>query len=305
MQRQFPDFTAASRLTIALVLAAAPVSWACAAAPPSNPPAARPADAITIPPSDKTAADALKNSPRHGEWVDIEMPGSEVKLKTWVVYPESKAKAPVVLVIHEIFGLTDWVRGVADQLAADGFIALAPDLLSGMGPGGGGTEALGDSVRETIRKLTPDDVSTRLNAVRDYGLKLPAARADKSACIGFCWGGSASFNYAVRQPKLSAAVVYYGTGPMIDGKPHAEAMGKIACPVLGCYGGDDARVTSTVEPTAAAMAELKKTYTHREYEAAGHGFLRQSSADQRDGANLKAAQAAWKETIEFLHANTK
>ena len=250
------------------------------------------------------ATKALADSPRHGEWVDIALPGSEVKLKTWVVYPESKAKAPIVLVIHEIFGLTDWVRGVADQLAADGFIALAPDLLSGMGPDGGGTESLGDQVGQTIRKIAPDDVAARLNAVRDYGLKLPAARGDKSACIGFCRGRSASFNYAVRQPKLNAAVVYYGTAPMTDGKPDTAALGKIACPVLGCYGGDDARVTATVEPTAAAMGELKKTFTHREYDAAGHGFLRQSSADQRNGANLKAAQSAWKETIEFLHANT-
>jgi len=310
MKPTFPDFSVFRGLTVAcLVAAASTMSRSEAAAPPAAPPQAKqPADAPQagsgIPASDKTVADALKNSPRHGEWVDIALPGSEVKLKTWVVYPESKAKAPIVLVIHEIFGLTDWVRGVADQLAADGFIALAPDLLSGMGPDGGGTESLGDQVGQTIRKIAPDDVAARLNAVRDYGLKLPAARGDKSACIGFCWGGSASFNYAVRQPKLNAAVVYYGTAPMTDGKPDTAALGKIACPVLGCYGGDDARVTATVEPTAAAMGELKKTFTHREYDAAGHGFLRQSSADQRNGANLKAAQSAWKETIEFLHANT-
>jgi carboxymethylenebutenolidase len=209
-----------------------------------------------------------------------------------------------VLVIHEIFGLTDWVRSVADQLAADGFIALAPDLLSGMGPNGGGTEALGDKVRETIRTLTPDQVADRLNAVREHGLKLPSANG-KSASIGFCWGGTASFNYAVRQPALNAAVVYYGSGPSKDGEPDVEAMKKIAAPVLGCYGGDDARVTSTVEPTANAMAAAKKPFTHHAYDKAGHGFLRQSSADQREGANLKAAQEAWKTTLEFLREHTK
>jgi carboxymethylenebutenolidase len=257
-----------------------------------------------IPPSDKTAVEALTNSPRHGEWVDIALPGSEMKIKAFVAFPERSDKAPVVLVIHEIFGLTDWVRGVADQLAADGFIAIAPDLLSGMGPDGGGTEALGEKARETIRSLTPDQVAARLNAVRDYALNLPSA-SGKTASIGFCWGGTASFNYAVRQPGLNAAVVYYGTGPMKDNQPDVEAMSKIAAPVLGCYGGDDARVTSTVVPTAKAMAEAKKPFTHHAYDKAGHGFLRQSTADQRDGANLKAAQEAWKTTIEFLREHTK
>lgn len=271
---------------------------------PAAPPPDAQAPSIAIPPDAQHAADAIAKSPRHGEWVDIALTGSDTKLKTWVVYPERSDKAPVVIVIHEIFGLTDWVRGVADQLAADGFIALAPDLLSGMGPDGGGTEALGDKVGETIRKITPEDQASRLNAVRDFALKLPSA-SDKSACIGFCWGGSASFNYAARQPALNAAVVYYGTAPMDQGKPDTASLERIACPILGCYGGDDARVTATVEPTAEAMLKLNKSFTHHAYDKAGHGFLRQSDASQRDGANLKAAQEAWKTTIEFLRVNTK
>jgi carboxymethylenebutenolidase len=256
-----------------------------------------------IPPDNEHALDALKNSPRHGEWVDIDLAaaGAEsaaaIKLKTWVVYPERKDKAPVVLVIHEIFGLTDWVRAVADQLAAEGFIAVAPDLVSGMGPNGGGTDSLGEGARETIRKLTPEETARRLNAARDYAIKLPAA-SDKTASIGFCWGGSASFNHAVAQPKLNAAVVYYGTAPT-----EKDALSKIACPVLGFYGGDDARVTSTVEATASAMKELNKAFTHHTYEGAGHGFLRQQSG--QDGANLKAAQQAWSETIAFLKKHTQ
>jgi hypothetical protein len=156
----------------------------------------------------------LKDSPRHGEWVDVPLatepggaagggrPGDAAAskpIKTWIVYPERAEKAPVVIVIHEIFGMTDWVRATADQLAADGFIAIAPDLLSGKGPGGGATDSMkSEEVREAIRKLTPEEVSSRLNAVRDFALKLPAA-AQKVGCIGFCWGGSQSFRYAAEQ----------------------------------------------------------------------------------------------------------
>jgi carboxymethylenebutenolidase len=213
-----------------------------------------------------------------------------------VVYPESKEKAPVVLVIHEIFGLTDWVRGVADQLASEGFIAVAPDLLSGKGPNGGGTDSFtGNDVRAAIQKLTPEEVAQRLDAVREYALAFPSAK-DRTATIGFCWGGGQSFAYATHQPKLNGAVVYYGTPPK-----DSSALGKIACPVLGMYGQADNRVTSTVEPTAKSMSELGKSYMHHEYENAGHGFLRQQSG--KEGANLKASQQAWRETIEFLKKN--
>lgn len=250
-----------------------------------------------IPPADTGASDALKDSPRHGEWVDVPLEDGTT-LKTWIVYPEVAGKAPVVLVIHEIFGLTDWIRAVADQLAADGFIAIAPDLLSGMGPGGGGTESFaGDAVREAIRKLTPDQVAQRLDAVRRYALALPAASA-KSASIGFCWGGTASFRYAMRQPQLNAAVVYYGSGPT-----NQQELASINCPVLGLYGGDDARVTSTVEPSATAMKAAGKSFESHVFDGAGHGFLRQQSA--RDGANQRAADAAWKRTVEFLHEHLR
>jgi carboxymethylenebutenolidase len=249
-----------------------------------------------IPADEASAPAALRDSPRHGEWIDVASPGGGPAIKTWVVYPQRPDKAPVVVVIHEIFGLTDWVRGVADSLAAEGFIALAPDLLSGMGPGGGGTASFqGDAVREAIGKLKGEEVARRLDAVRAAGLALPSA-ASKSACIGFCWGGSSSFAYARAQPGLSAAVVYYGTAPQ-----DKEALRRIACPVLGLYGGDDARVTSTVQATATAMRELGKPFEQHVYAGAGHGFLRQQSG--RDGANLKAAREGWRETIAFLQKN--
>jgi carboxymethylenebutenolidase len=223
--------------------------------------------------------------------VDIKLPDGG-KLVTWVVYPETKSKAGVVIVIHEIFGLSDWARGVADQLAKEGFIALAPDLLSGKGPNGGGTDSLGEDVGKVIRTLTPEDVALRLNAVRDYALKLPASNG-KAGSVGFCWGGTASFAYAAAQPKLDAAVVYYGTSPV-----DAAAYAKISSPVLGLYGGDDARVDATIPTAEAEMKKLNKRYTPRVFEGAGHGFLRQLSA--KDGANLKAAEQAWPATLAFF-----
>lgn len=274
-----------------------------AAAPEGRPAVPASAGAPALPADGDNATKALVDSPRHGEWVDIPLPaptaaagdpeGKRPSLRTWVSFPERKDNAPVVLVIHEIFGLTDWVRGVADQLAAEGFIAVAPDLLSGKGPNGGGSDSFqGDAVRNAVRTLDAKEVVERLNAARDYAVALPAATR-KSACIGFCWGGSSTWTYATKQPALDAAVVYYGTGP-----ESKEALAAIACPVVGFYGGDDQRVTATVEPTKTLASEADKSFTAHVYEGAGHGFLRQQTG--RDGKNAAAAKAAWKETIAFL-----
>ena len=254
---------------------------------------ARAADVPAIPPAEADAKAALNKSPRHGEWVDIALAAGGPKIRSFVVYPERKDKAPVVIVIQEIFGLSDWIRSVADQLAADGFIAIAPDLLSGKGPNGGGTDAFAgrDDVTRAVRDLKPDQVMAALDAVRDFGLKLPAANG-KSATVGFCWGGGMSFAYAAHQPQLDAAVVYYGT------PPDEAGIAKIKAPVLGNYGGDDARVTATVPPTDEQMKKAGKTYSYNVYEGAGHGFLR--AQDGRDSANLKATQKAWPATIAFL-----
>ncbi|MGA7989905.1 MAG: dienelactone hydrolase family protein [Thermoanaerobaculia bacterium] len=250
----------------------------------------------TIPADADQAKDALVKSPRHGEWVDVVLPGGG-KVLTWVVYPEKKEKAGIVIVIHEIFGLTDWARGVADQLAKDGFIALAPDLLSGMGPNGGGTDSLGADATKVIRNLTPADAAARLDAVRAYALKLPAANG-KVGSVGFCWGGSTSFSYAVAQPKLDAAVVFYGTSPEA-----ADDYAKIGAPVVAFYGGDDARVNATIPRAEEAMKKLGKRYTASVYEGAGHGFLRQQTG--RDGANARASEKAWAATLAFFRERLK
>src|SRR5215472_18105768 len=157
------------------------------------------------------AKETLEKSPRHGEWVPIKHENRVVQ--TFVVYPESKQKAPVVIVIHEIFGLTDWARSVADQLAANGYIAVAPDLLSGMGPkGGGSSEFAGSDVGKAIMSLNPDQITADLNAVADYAKKIPAANG-KIAVAGFCWGGGQAFSFATNRKDLSAAYSFYGPPP--------------------------------------------------------------------------------------------
>ncbi len=288
-------------LTVGTALVAA--CGASSPAPSLPPPAAEvaipapsppPAPAAPAPPPDaEHAAESLASSPRHGEWVDIAMPDGG-KLVTWVVYPEVAHKAAVVVVIHEIFGLTDWVRAVADTLAAQGYIALAPDLLSGLGPGGGGTAALGDQVVPTIRTLTPATVTARLDAVARYGRALPAANG-KLGVVGYCWGGAQVWNYAVAQPTLDAGVVYYGTSPA---EPAAYA--SVRAPILGLYGSDDARVNATVPTAEAEMKKAGKSFAARFFEGAGHGFLRQQTG--RDGANLRAAEQAWPAMLEHFAA---
>jgi carboxymethylenebutenolidase len=285
------------------LLLTALIGASCGAAPQAPPasPATQPAPSSSpasssLPPDGDHAKESLAKSPRHGEWVDVKMPDG-TKLVTWVVYPEKREKAGTVIVIHEIFGLTDWVRGVADQLAKDGFIALAPDLLSGMGPNGGGTDSLGEDVGKTIRTLTPETVAARLDAVRAYALALPAANG-KVGSVGFCWGGGATFGYAAAQPKLDAAVVFYGVSPS---EPAAYA--RIGAPVLGNYAGDDARVDATIPTAETEMKKLGKSYTAKVYPGAGHGFLRQQTG--RDGANLKAAGEAWPATLALFRDRLK
>ena len=241
------------------------------------------------------AADArerLASSPRHAEWVMVAT-GPADSVRAWVVYPERPDRAPVVLVVHEIYGLTDWIRAVVDQLAADGFIAIAPDLLTMKNvPADPATgEPSRDAAVAAIRTLDPNDVHRQLRAVAEYGMGLPAATRSYGI-VGFCWGGAVSFAHAVRVPELGAAVVYYGTSPA------PEELRSVRAPVLGLYGGNDARVNMTVPPADSAMKALGKTFEYEMFEGAGHGFLRQQ--DGQDGANLAATRAAWPRTVEWF-----
>jgi carboxymethylenebutenolidase len=236
----------------------------------------------------------LAASPRHGEWAMIPAPGGD-SVRAWVVYPERRGRAPVVLVVHEIFGLSDWVRGVADQLAADGFVAIAPDLLSGKGvQAGPGGEPLADSAVAAIRRLDAGEVQRRLDAAAAYGMALPAA-LPRYGIVGFCWGGSTSFAHAAHAPGLGASVVYYGTAPA------APALAGVRAPVLGLYGADDARVNATLPAADSAMRALGRTFEQHVYPGAGHGFLRQQ--DGREGANAAAARDAWPRTVAWFHTH--
>ncbi len=245
------------------------------------------------------AKQALEKSPRHREWVNVKS-GSRT-VSAFVVYPEVKNKATSVVVIHEIFGMTDWVQMLADELAEAGYIAIAPDLLSGMGPNGGGTSSFTEpnAVGKAIRDLPPDQITADLNAVADYVAKLPAANS-KVAVTGYCWGGGQSFRFATNRPSLAAAFVFYGTGP-----DSPEAIAAIKAPVYGFYAGNDARVNATVPKSQELMRAAGKKYDIATYEGAGHGFMRAGDAPPPAGdaeqkvrdayaGNKKARDEAWK-----------
>jgi len=236
----------------------------------------------------------LNESPRHHEWVKVKY--DERTVHSFLAYPEVKEKATAVIVIHENRGLTDWVCSVADQLAEHGYIALAPDLLSGMGPDSGKTSdfADGSAAREAIYKLSPEQVTADLNAVFKYLKELPAANG-KVVVAGFCWGGSQTFRFATNQPGLSAAYVFYGSPP--DGK---EEIARINCPVYGFYGGNDERVNATIPDITELMKEVEKVYEPVIYEGAGHGFLRSGEAADASDANKKAHNDAWKRWLDLL-----
>ena len=238
----------------------------------------------------------LEQSPRHQEWVDVK--NGERSVRCFVVYPEVKTRAMAVLVIHENKGLTDWVRGVADQLAEAGTIAIAPDFLSGAGPEGGNTGAFKtiDEATQAIYKLPPEQVMSDLNAVSDYAIGLPACDGRLSVA-GFCWGGTQSFRYAGERPSLKAAFVFYGTGP-----DDQAALARIACPVYGFYGADDARVTATVPASAGLMKEAGKTYDPVIYEGGGHGFMRSGEDPQAAEGQRNARDTAWVRWLDMLKA---
>lgn len=258
-------------------------SRAAAAAPAARDP--------KLPPDEGAAKDQLNASPRHGEYATVPYAGTPIRV--WVSYPETRGRAPVVLIVHEIFGLSDWIRGVADQLAKEGYIAVAPDLVSGLGPGGGGTDSARtrDDVVAMVGRLSREETLARLAAVRLWAGGIPAANG-KMASLGFCWGGGVSFALAASRPPLDGAVVFYGV------TPDSATLAAVSTPVLAHYGGDDARVDATIPAARAGLAQRHVRYDPHVYDGAGHAFLRNQSG--RDGANLKATREAWPLTLAFL-----
>jgi carboxymethylenebutenolidase len=241
------------------------------------------------------AKQSLDKSPRHQEWVQIKHDNRVVH--AFIVYPETKGKATAVVLIHEIFGLSDWMRSMADQLAAAGYIAIAPDLLSGFGPNGGKSSDFPDrdATVQAVFKLDPDTVTADLNATADYVKKLPSANG-KVAVGGFCWGGGQSFRFATNRHDLSAAFVFYGPAP--------KDVSTIAAPVYGFYGEKDNRITSTVPATADAMKQAGKKYDPVTYEGAGHGFMRSGQdpggTEPEHEANKKAREQALQKWLSVM-----
>ncbi len=269
---------------------------------------------------------ALAKSPRHGEFVTISEPGGR-KLQAWVVYPQVKAKAPVVVMIHEIFGLSDWAEEMADELAGAGYIVVEPDLLSGFGPTAaaapastpapmdhdhmqmgasgagsayvpaqpGGTTAFPDrnAVVRAVSSLPDAQVLADLDAAADYGKKLPSADG-KLFVAGFCWGGGKSFLFATHRSDLSAAFVFYGP------PPPADAMKNITAPVYGFYAGNDARISATIPQTVADMKAAGKTYDPVTYDGAGHGFMRAGEAPDANAADSAARAQGFRRLVTLL-----
>jgi carboxymethylenebutenolidase len=243
--------------------------------------------AAELPADAESAEQRLMSSPRHGEWVTI-ADGAD-SIRVWLVYPERSSPAPVVVVVHEIFGVSDWIRGVTDQLAADGFIAIAPDFLTGKGVDMNSR----DSVVASVRRLENAEVQRRIDAVARWGMALPAAQQSYGV-VGFCWGGQVAFSHAVHAPTLGASVVYYGTSP------RTEQLDRVRAPVLGLYGEDDQRVNATIAAADSALRALGRSFRQEIYPGAGHGFLRQQRGRE---ANLEASRAAWPRTIGFFRTH--
>ena len=236
----------------------------------------------------------LEASPRHGEWVKVTTADART-VNAFVVYPEVKESATAIIVIHEIFGLTDWIRLVADTLAAEGFVAICPDLLSGMGPDGGGTESFdsGDDVRRTIRELSVSQVTSDLDAIQKYARDLPSTN-EKVAVSGFCWGGGQTFSYAVHSDTIAAGFVFYGRAAPTEDVP------KISAPVYGFYGESDNRINATIDATKAAADAANVNYEPIIYEGVGHAFLRRGMVEDANDAQKAATKAAWERWVSLL-----
>ena len=242
----------------------------------------------------QTEAEKLSESPRHQEWVTLKHGNRE--FQAFVVYPETDVKTKSIILIHENRGLNDWARLFSDKLAAEGYLVIAPDLISNTREGKKRTTDFEnpDAAREAIYGLNREQVTADLDAAFEY-IKNDASSTGEVAVVGFCWGGSQSFEYATHNKNISSAHVFYGTAP-----ENAEAFSEISAPVYGYYGGADNRVNSTIEQTEKFMKAAGKTYEYKIYEGAGHAFMRAGTQPDATAANKKAHDAAWKRLLDLL-----
>ena len=278
----------------AAVLAAAGTAFFFTAAAPGGPAA----------PASPHWATRVAKSPRHLEWVTLEHDGR--KVGAYVGYPEVKDKATTVLVIHEIFGHSDWVKALVDDLAAAGYIAIAPDLLWGTGAKGGGTSELtSQEISQKINQLPADQKTADLTAAVDYITKQPGSNG-KVVVAGFCWGGGESFRFATNNKAIKAALVFYGSAQTAP-----EAIARITAPVYGFYAENDMRINGGIPAATEAMKAAGKTYEPVIYTGAGHGFMRagddlppaDTATDAQKAsyaANKKAREDGWKRWMDIL-----
>ncbi|MGK7397122.1 MAG: dienelactone hydrolase family protein [Candidatus Cyclobacteriaceae bacterium M3_2C_046] len=246
-------------------------------------------------PAQEFALDQLENSPRHHEWVTITT--GEKNIHSFVAYPESSNKSLSVIVIHENRGLTDWVRSFADQLAEQGFIAIAPDLLSEFNPNIEKTSdfASSDEARDAIYQLDPDFVTNALMAVQDYAGNLPSATG-KTVVVGFCWGGSQSFRFATNSDEIAAAMVFYGSAP-----DQMDQIEQIEAPVYGFYGEDDQRINAGIPETEKMMEQAGNVYQYEIYKGAGHAFMRRGDDPDDSDTNNSARDKAFDRLVNLLN----
>jgi len=277
-------------------------------------------DRPELPPSSNSAPARLAASPRHGEWVRFAVEsGSSDSVMAWVVYPKTSGKAPVVVVVHEIFGLSTWIRGVADQVAAEGFIAIAPDFLTRVRGGPTSVELTGDSARKLIGQINPAERNKIIVAAANWAMTQPAA-TQKYAVIGYCWGGQTTFFHAIHGGVMgfSGGVAFYGlpyvaggspataTTPAVPGTLVADSIAKIKVPVMLLNGSKDARIAAAMPALDSIMKAMGKNYTGVNYEGAAHGFLRiqddpKTPPDEPENmANLAATKDGWPRTVKFL-----
>jgi carboxymethylenebutenolidase len=222
----------------------------------------------------------------HGEWVSYPNADGQT-VRAYVAYPERQGKAPAIIVIHEIFGMTDWEPTVADDYASKGYVAIVPDLLSSRF---GSTGDVADSARRLVSELSRESVVRDLDATYAYVNAQPATEPDNTGVIGFCWGGGSVWTYASHNPKLKAAVVCYG--PLAD----TTMLRTVTAPVLGVYGENDGRVTNSLPTIARMMQAMGKSFVADSYPGTGHGFLKPG----RKGSDTPAAERARTVIAEFF-----
>jgi carboxymethylenebutenolidase len=240
-----------------------------------------------------TSADGLET-----QSVDIPVDGA--KLPCYLARPKAAGKYPVVMVIHEIFGVHEYIKDICRRLAKAGYMALAPDLFSRHGDA---TKVLDiETLRKTIvSKATQKQVMSDLDALVAWVQKREDAKTDSIGVTGFCWGGNATWMYSAHNPKIRAGVAWYGRlqGDVTPEQPKfpTDIAAGLKPPVLGLYGEKDKGIPlDQVEKMKLELTKGSSGSLIKVYGSAEHGF----HADYRPAFNPKAAEEAWGEMLGWF-----